>query len=308
MTELNSPEPSMEEILASIRRIISEDLASVNPVAVGHAPVAADDDDVLILRERAPAEPWSFDKPSAHIPEASPPPAPLPPSPQIIEPAPPEPRFAEPPVVQAVQAEPVHAEPVHVGGAPFEPAADPTLAPAQVQPGMANASWSEPAPEPSAFADTPQAETAVRQHAEDSIPPAVEPAPQTIVAPTEATALEEPAVQTSPVTPPASDQTAAPVAETAHHEVSVVPTEESTLVAPEVAARAAASFERLYFVVDNAHSKPNLAVSDGGPTLADLTRDILNPLIKAWLDEHLESIVQARVEEEVARISRGRVR
>ena len=43
-------------------------------------------------------------------------------------------------------------------------------------------------------------------------------------------------------------------------------------------------------------------------TLEDLVRELLNPLLKAWLDEHLPAIVQAKVEEEVERIARRRVR
>jgi uncharacterized protein len=45
-----------------------------------------------------------------------------------------------------------------------------------------------------------------------------------------------------------------------------------------------------------------------GRTLEDLTRELLRPLLKAWLDEHLPRIVEAKVAEEVERIARGRVR
>ena len=34
---------------------------------------------------------------------------------------------------------------------------------------------------------------------------------------------------------------------------------------------------------------------------------LMNPLLKAWLDEHLPAIVQAKVEEEVERIARRRI-
>ena len=40
-------------------------------------------------------------------------------------------------------------------------------------------------------------------------------------------------------------------------------------------------------------------------TLEDLVREMLRPLLKAWLDEHLPAIVQAKVEEEVERAARG---
>ena len=44
-----------------------------------------------------------------------------------------------------------------------------------------------------------------------------------------------------------------------------------------------------------------------GRTLEDVVRELLRPLLKAWLDENLPSIVQATVAEEVERISRRRV-
>jgi cell pole-organizing protein PopZ len=64
----------------------------------------------------------------------------------------------------------------------------------------------------------------------------------------------------------------------------------------------------LYFVVESTQSPPPVAVSATGPTLEDLTRQMLQPMLKAWLDENLDAIVRARVDEEVERISRGRVR
>ena len=45
-----------------------------------------------------------------------------------------------------------------------------------------------------------------------------------------------------------------------------------------------------------------------GRTLEDVVRELLNPLLAQWLDEHLPAIVQAKVDEEVERIARGRVR
>ena len=40
-----------------------------------------------------------------------------------------------------------------------------------------------------------------------------------------------------------------------------------------------------------------------GVTLDDVVRELLRPLLKAWLDEHLSGIVEARVQSEVERIS-----
>jgi len=43
-----------------------------------------------------------------------------------------------------------------------------------------------------------------------------------------------------------------------------------------------------------------------GRTLEDVVRELMKPLLKAWLDENLPRIVEAKVEEEVHRIARGR--
>ena len=45
-----------------------------------------------------------------------------------------------------------------------------------------------------------------------------------------------------------------------------------------------------------------------GRTLEDVVRELLRPLLKGWLDEHLPNIVQTAVQAEVERIARGRVR
>jgi len=171
----------MEEILASIRQIISEDLASAASRPEGDARDADDDDDVLILRERATPEPSPF----------------------------------APPPAESEAAEPQPAEP------------QPT----------------EPEPEP-----------------------------------------------------------------IAGRSLTVARSVELAVVEPKTAAAVAASFERLTFVVENTPPPPPFPVSLGGATLEDITRDILTPVIKAWLDENLPAIVQARVDEEVERITRGRVR
>jgi hypothetical protein len=172
----------MDEILASIRQIISEDVASA---AAGPDPAAAEDDDVLVLRERAPAEPSPFAPPAAEETLASDPPVP---APEVARAHEPEPDLA------------------------------------------------------------------------------------------------------------------------AGRSLTVAPSTELAVVEPQTAAVVAASFERLSFVVENTPPPPPVAVSAGGATLEDITRGILAPVIKAWLDENLPAIVRARVDEEVERITRSRVR
>lgn len=55
------------------------------------------------------------------------------------------------------------------------------------------------------------------------------------------------------------------------------------------------------------HLARSIAMPKGGRSLEDVVAELLRPLLKAWLDEHLPTIVQAKVEEEVERIARRRV-
>ncbi len=71
------------------------------------------------------------------------------------------------------------------------------------------------------------------------------------------------------------------------------------LVGDPAASAAAAHFGQL--------SSTILMPADGR-TLEDVVRELLRPLLKGWLDEHLPNIVQTAVQAEVERIARGRIR
>jgi cell pole-organizing protein PopZ len=74
---------------------------------------------------------------------------------------------------------------------------------------------------------------------------------------------------------------------------------EEALVGEPASVAAASSFGKLSAAV---------LMPSEGRTLEDVTRELLRPLLKAWLDENLPAIVQAKVDEEVERIARSRVR
>ena len=74
---------------------------------------------------------------------------------------------------------------------------------------------------------------------------------------------------------------------------------EETLVSEPSAIAAASAFGQLSAVI---------AMPAEGRTLEDLTADLLRPMLKAWLDQNLPRIVEAKVAEEVERIARIRVR
>lgn len=107
-----------------------------------------------------------------------------------------------------------------------------------------------------------------------------EPAPET---------LPEPVFET-PAPPPVFEApTPAPVFD---------PGPSEGLIGAAAASAAASHFGKL---------SSGLLMPAAGRTLEDVVREMLNPLLKEWLDENLPGIVEAKVEEEIARVSRGRV-
>ena len=72
--------------------------------------------------------------------------------------------------------------------------------------------------------------------------------------------------------------------------------EDEPLLGAAAAASASSAFGQL---------ARTIAMPADGRTLEDVVRELLRPLLKAWLDENLPAIVQARVDAEVERISRA---
>jgi hypothetical protein len=72
---------------------------------------------------------------------------------------------------------------------------------------------------------------------------------------------------------------------------------DETIVSPPAASTAASAFGQLHRQV---------LMPAEGRSLEDVVRELLRPLLKGWLDEHLPGIVQSAVEAEVDRISRQR--
>lgn len=71
------------------------------------------------------------------------------------------------------------------------------------------------------------------------------------------------------------------------------------LVAPEAAAAASSSVGELVRTLTN---NRGASVSRNGPTLEDLVRDEIRPVLKTWLDEHLPPIVERLVRIEIERV------
>jgi cell pole-organizing protein PopZ len=90
-----------------------------------------------------------------------------------------------------------------------------------------------------------------------------------------------------PPPPPPSPPVAAPPAET------------SGLVAPEAAAAAASSMGSLMRTLA---AERTMQVRSGGPTIEDIVREELRPLLKEWLDVNLPPMVERLVRAEIERV------
>jgi uncharacterized protein len=269
-------EPSMEEILASIRRIIADDEAK--PPAAEKPPVAA----AAPAPAPAPSKP---DKPAA---VAAPPPSPpvkpvindIPPSkiaPASVaaKPAPPPPRPAAPAppppapsasnnqddidallsgLDEATTEEEIRPAPP----APPPPAAEPDvfeLTDEMAVPSVAlpqRAAFQKVEPDD----DLEFAESAASRAMQQ--PPAYEPAPRVFDSPA------------GPPSPPILSQT--------------------TITAVESAF----------------NSLAHTVLSNNARTLEDLVKEMLRPMLKSWLDDNLPGLVERIVKAEIERVSRGR--
>lgn len=214
----------MEDILASIRRILNED-------------------------EPGPSAP-----PASRAPSAPPRPQPAPDvfaldaSMMVPDPAPTPPGRKEPPPV-ATRIEPKDPEP-------------------------------GPPPLSREVADIPVVE--VVDHGEGEMPPLP------LVLPASPSA----APSLVPAPAPASSSTTEPAA--------APPSWPASLVAPEAAAAAALSVGSLRRTLEA--GRASLAVRGGGPTLDDMVREELRPVLKAWLDANLAPMVERLVRAEIERV------
>jgi hypothetical protein len=69
---------------------------------------------------------------------------------------------------------------------------------------------------------------------------------------------------------------------------------------------AAASLAAMTELVSRSHREPNiesLPMGNANQTLEDLTRELLRPILKSWLDDNLPQIVERIVREEIGRLA-----
>ena len=74
----------------------------------------------------------------------------------------------------------------------------------------------------------------------------------------------------------------------------------ATLVSPPQAGEARGSFEKLTDKLNEDYSE--LPIGNGAVTLEGLTRELVRPMLKEWLDQHLPMTVERLVREEIERL------
>jgi cell pole-organizing protein PopZ len=107
-----------------------------------------------------------------------------------------------------------------------------------------------------------------------------------------------PPAATLPTPPPAAPHSAAPMPP-APPAPPATPAP-SALLAPETAAAASSSVGSLLRTL--ASERQHVAVRAGGPTIEDLVREEIRPLLKTWLDANLPTMVERLVRAEIERV------
>jgi cell pole-organizing protein PopZ len=253
-------EPSMEEILASIRRIIADDEAK--PEAAAPAPAAAPPP-----RAAAPEPVAKAPAPPPKPVEAKPPAAKAPePKPAAVKPAP-----APPPTAAKNSQDEIDAMLAGLD-------ADTTVAEVRPPP---------PAPEPAddVFELTEQMTVA-------------EPF-QTIEPQNDIEFTEAPA---PPLPPPAPEPPPRPAARMFEERVRERVVED---IAPAL-TRPLMSHNTVAAVDSAFNALAQTVLSNNARTLEDLVKEMLRPMLKAWLDDNLPNMVEKIVRAEIERVSRGR--
>jgi cell pole-organizing protein PopZ len=263
----------MEEILASIRRIIADDEAK--PPAAAEKPAAP-----------PPAAAKTPEKPAAPPPAAKPAMADIPPSKipaavaaaaKVAAPPPPPPPAPAPAPAAAPAAAKNNQDDIDALLAGL----DETTTPEEVRP--------------------PQPDGDVFELTDEMVAPTPPPAPP--APPPPAPKAPEPAFQK---VEPEDDLEFAESAATRviHQPPTYAP---STASAPPTGPHQAILSQSTVSAVESAfNTLANTVLSNNARTLEDLVKEMLRPMLKSWLDDNLPGLVERIVKAEIERVSRGR--
>jgi cell pole-organizing protein PopZ len=261
-------EPSMEEILASIRRIIADDEAK--PPAADNKPAAS----------AAPA----------------PTPAPAPAKPE-------KPAAAAPPSKPAMADIPPSRIPAAVAAAEKK-AAPPPPAPVPPRPAPA-ASASNSQDDIDALLNGLDEATSAEEIRPP--PPAPEPEPEVFEL-TDDMAVPNAAPPQQASFQKVEPQDDLEFAESASRAINRPPAYEPPAFAPPPAAPAGPILSQTTVsAVESAfNTLAHTVLSNNARTLEDLVKEMLRPMLKSWLDDNLPGLVERIVKAEIERVSRGR--
>ena len=108
-----------------------------------------------------------------------------------------------------------------------------------------------------------------------------------------------PAAASAPL-PPSPDGRVEPEPPRPDIAASVAAPHGERLVSSAVSEAAASAFARLNAARDR--GGPETAIGRGDKTLEDIVRELLRPLLQAWLDQNLPGLVERLVQKEIARV------
>ena len=260
-------EPSMEEILASIRRIIADDEAK---------PPVADTKPVAVEKPAAPPPPAKAEKPAAPAPK----PAISDVPPSKIAPSPPPKAAAPSPA--AAPAPPPPAPPAAASASNNQDDIDALLN------GLDEATTEEeirPA--------QPEAEAEVFELTDDmAVASAPPPSPQPAfhkIEPEDDLEFTESAASRAINRPPAYEPPA-------FDPPPAASTPQAAILSHSTVSAVESAFNTLAHTV----------LSNNARTLEDLVKEMLRPMLKSWLDDNLPGLVERIVKAEIERVSRGR--
>jgi cell pole-organizing protein PopZ len=258
----------MEEILASIRRIIADDEAK--PPVADTKPVAAE-------KPAAPPPPAKAEKPAAPAPSPKAAISDIPPS--KIAPSPPPKAAAPPPA--AAPAPPPPAPPPAATASNNQDDIDALLN------GLDEATTEEeirPA--------QPEAEAEVFELTDDMAVASAPPPPQPAfhkIEPEDDLEFTESAASRAINRPPAYEPPA-------FDPPPAASTPQAAILSHSTVSAVESAFNTLAHTV----------LSNNARTLEDLVKEMLRPMLKSWLDDNLPGLVERIVKAEIERVSRGR--
>lgn len=282
---MNKPapkEPSMDEILSSIRQIIADDDAGgapKRPAGLGGSPLVQPAPPV-----RPALNPMAAARPAAPEPE-------------------PEPE---------IEAE---AEPLALSAAQILSGEDEAPEPMDFSDVMAGMDDDTPPafsgaaelidPEDVAFESDPEPEMAEEEDPMAMFSVEADPEPELEPEPM----MEMPRVPPTPVNA-AAPRPVAPQPPPASPRPQPRPSVAQTAPMPDPTLSSDMAEELLdtttQAAVKNTFSRLNsMSLVGSGVTIEDMMREMLRPMLKEWLDENLPSVVERMVEREISRISRG---